>query len=165
MTEVRPGGASRSGRPATGKGSEEPEAATVARVQHAGAVAACVTAVLAALFGDWGSWSAPLGEGLPGFPLPWGVTAGPPVLLVSLAGVFVGWAGAPSFARTWVHTAAGLAAATGLLALPRGVWGEAGVRAALSEAAYAGLFGVAMGWVPALAALAVIRRRAPGGPY
>ncbi|MFD5148351.1 hypothetical protein [Streptomyces sp. NPDC058401] len=130
------------------------------RVQHAGAVAAWVTAVLAALFGDWGSWSAPLGDGLPGFPLPWGVTAGPPVLLVSLAGVFVGWAGAPSFARTWAHTAAGLAAATGLLALTRGGWGADGAWAALSEAAHAGLFGVLMGWVPALAAFAVTRRRA-----
>ncbi|MGW5396425.1 hypothetical protein [Streptomyces sp. NPDC003952] len=130
------------------------------RVQHAGAVAACVTAVLAALFGDWGSWSAPLGDGLPGFPLPWGVTAGPPVLLVSLAGVFVGWAGAPSFARTWAHTAAGLASATGLLALPRGGWGADGAWAALSEAAHAGLFGVLTGWVPALAAFAVTRRRA-----
>lgn len=130
------------------------------RLQHAGAVAACVTAVLAALFGDWGGWSAPLGDGLPGFPLPWGVTAGPPVLLVSLAGVFVGWAGAPSFARTWAHTAAGLAAATGLLALPRGGLGVDAVWAALSEAAHAGLFGVAMGWVPALAAFAITRRRA-----
>lgn len=132
------------------------------RAQHAGAVAACVTAVLAALFGDWGSWSAPLGDGLPGFPLPWGVTAGPPVLLASLAGVFVGWAGAPSFARTWAHTAAGLTAATGLLALPRAGWEADGVRAALSEAAHAGLFGAAMGWVPALAALVIHRRRAPG---
>ncbi|MER5759075.1 hypothetical protein [Streptomyces sp. NPDC002082] len=130
------------------------------RVQHAGAVAACVTAVLAALFGDWGSWSAPLGDGLPGFPLPWGVTAGPPVLLVSLAGVFVGWAGAPSFARTWAHTAAGLAAATGLLALLRGGWGPDAGWAALSEAAHAGLFGVLTGWVPALAAFAITRRRA-----
>lgn len=132
------------------------------RVQHAAAVAACVTAVLAALFGDWGGWSAPLG-GLPGFPLPWGVTAGPPVLLVSLAGVFVGWAGAPSFARTWAHTAAGLAAATGLLALLRGGWGADGAWAALSEAAHAGLFGVLTGWVPALAAFAVTRRRARRG--
>ncbi|MFE2285197.1 hypothetical protein ACFXDJ_13595 [Streptomyces sp. NPDC059443] len=129
------------------------------RVQHAGAVAACVTAVLAALFGTWGTWSEPLGNGLPGFPLPWGVTAGPPLLLVSLAGVFVGWAGAPSFSRTWAHTAAGLAAATGLLALPRRPWGADACWAALSEAAHAGIFGVALGWVPALAALAVTRRR------
>lgn len=139
----------------------ERDRAETDRMQHAGAVAACVTAVLAALFGDWGSWSAPLGDGLPGFPLPWGVTAGPPVLLVSLAGVFVGWAGAPSFARTWAHTAAGLAAATGLLALPRGGWGTDGAWAALAEAAHAGLFGVLTGWVPALAAFAITRRRAP----
>ncbi|MGW1772268.1 hypothetical protein [Streptomyces sp. NPDC002104] len=155
MTDARPAGASASGRPATAEGTGEPGAD---RVQHAGAVAACVTAVVAALSGDWGSWSAPLGGGLPGIPLSWGVTAGPPVLLVSLAGVFVGWAGAPSFVRTWAHSAAGLAAATGLLALPRGGWGAAGVWAALAEAAHAGLFGVVTGWVPALAALAVSRR-------
>ncbi len=55
----------------------------------AGAVAAGVTAVLAALFGDWGAWSSPLGAGASWFPLPWGVTAGPPVLLLTLAGVLI----------------------------------------------------------------------------
>ncbi|WP_329561241.1 hypothetical protein OG711_28255 [Streptomyces uncialis] len=96
------------------------------------------------------------------------MTAGPPLLLVTLAGAFVGWAGAPSFARTWAHTAAALAAATGLLALPRAPFGADGVWAALSEAAHAGLFGVLAGWLPALAALALTRRATgPGGlaPY
>ncbi|MGW0548596.1 hypothetical protein [Streptomyces altiplanensis] len=125
----------------------------------AGAVAAGVTAVLAALFGDWGAWSSPLGAGAAWFPLPWGVTAGPPVLLLTIAGVLIARAGAPSFARTWAHTAAGLAAAAGLLVLvleplrPETVWN------ALAEAAHAGLFGVALGWVPALAALALTGRR------
>ncbi|MFG3366551.1 hypothetical protein ACGF0K_16400 [Streptomyces sp. NPDC048156] len=132
------------------------------RLTLAAVVAAGVTAVLAALFGDWGTWSAPLGDGLPGFPLAWGVTAGPPVVLVALAGVFVAWAGAPSFARTWAHTAAGLATATGLLALLRLPVGPDTTWAALAEASHAGLFGVLAGWAPALAALAVTRRRAAG---
>ncbi|MFD0062918.1 hypothetical protein [Streptomyces sp. NPDC056690] len=132
------------------------------RLALAGIIAAGVTAVLAALFGDWGTWSAPLGEGLPGFPLAWGVTAGPPVVLVALAGVFVAWAGAPSFARTWAHTAAALAAATGLLALLRLPVGPDTTWAALAEASHAGLFGLLAGWAPALAALAVTRRRAEG---
>ncbi|CAM5237029.1 hypothetical protein STENM223S_08918 [Streptomyces tendae] len=123
-------------------------------------VAAGATAVLAALFGDWGGWSAPLGSGLPGFPLAWGVTAGPPLLLVALAGVYVAWAGTPSFARTWAHTAAGLASATGLLALLRPPYGADGAWSALAEASHAGLFGVLAGWLPALAAYAVHRRRA-----
>ncbi|MGW6139692.1 hypothetical protein [Streptomyces sp. NPDC055140] len=130
------------------------------RLALAGIVAAGLTAVLAALFGDWGTWSAPLGDGLPGFPLAWGVTAGPPVVLVALAGVFVAWAGAPSFARTWAHTAAALAAATGLLALLRLPVGPDTTWAALAEASHAGLFGVLAGWAPALAALAVTRQRA-----
>ncbi|MFE5047900.1 hypothetical protein ACFRAI_16350 [Streptomyces sp. NPDC056637] len=132
------------------------------RLALAGIIAAGVTAVLAALFGDWGTWSAPLGEGLPGFPLAWGVTAGPPVVLIALAGVFVAWAGAPSFARTWAHTAAALAAATGLLALLRLPVGPDTTWAALAEASHAGLFGLLAGWAPALAALAVTRRRAEG---
>ncbi|MGW4385855.1 hypothetical protein [Streptomyces sp. NPDC004685] len=132
------------------------------RLALAGIIAAGVTAVLAALFGDWGTWSAPLGDGLPGFPLAWGVTAGPPVVLVALAGVFVAWAGAPSFARTWAHTAAALAAATGLLALLRLPVGPDTTWAALAEASHAGLFGLLAGWAPALAALAVTRRRAEG---
>ncbi|MET7838125.1 hypothetical protein ABZT45_05795 [Streptomyces sp. NPDC005356] len=132
------------------------------RLALAGIIAAGVTAVLAALFGDWGTWSAPLGDGLPGFPLAWGVTAGPPVVLVALAGVFVAWAGAPSFARTWAHTAAALAAATGLLALLRLPVGPDTTWTALAEASHAGLFGVLAGWAPALAALAVTRRRADG---
>ncbi|WP_405601048.1 MULTISPECIES: hypothetical protein [unclassified Streptomyces] len=132
------------------------------RLALAGIIAAGVTAVLAALFGDWGTWSAPLGDGLPGFPLVWGVTAGPPVVLIALAGVFVAWAGAPSFARTWAHTAAALAAATGLLALLRLPVGPDTTWAALAEASHAGLFGVLAGWAPALAALAVTRRRAEG---
>ncbi|MFC9670373.1 hypothetical protein [Streptomyces sp. NPDC056949] len=132
------------------------------RLALAGIIAAGVTAVLAALFGDWGTWSAPLGEGLPGFPLAWGVTAGPPVVLIALAGVFVAWAGAPSFARTWAHTAAALAAATGLLALLRLPVGPDTTWAALAEASHAGLFGLLAGWAPALAALAVTRRRAQG---
>ncbi|WP_256104949.1 hypothetical protein [Streptomyces sp. ODS05-4] len=149
---ARRGAAPTAGPPGHGRRDRE-------RAALAGAVAAGVTSVLAALFGDWGSWSAPLGDGLPGFPLPWGVTAGPPLLLVSLAGVLVAWAGAPSFARTWAHTAAALAAATGLLALPAGPPGAEGLWAALSEAAHAGVFGVAAGWAPALAALAITRRR------
>ncbi|MFE2986892.1 hypothetical protein [Streptomyces sp. NPDC059262] len=132
------------------------------RLALAGTIAAGVTAVLAALFGDWGTWSAPLGDGLPGFRLAWGVTAGPPVVLIALAGVFVAWAGAPSFARTWAHTAAALAAATGLLALLRLPVGPDTTWAALAEASHAGLFGVLAGWAPALAALAVTRRRAEG---
>ncbi|GAA1230383.1 MULTISPECIES: hypothetical protein [Streptomyces] len=132
------------------------------RLALAGIIAAGVTAVLAALFGDWGTWSAPLGDGLPGFPLAWGVTAGPPVVLIALAGVFVAWAGAPSFARTWAHTAAALAAATGLLALLRLPVGPDTTWVALAEASHAGLFGVLAGWAPALAALAVTRRRADG---
>lgn len=145
--------------PGTPTGDALPGTAADDRARLAGAVAACVTAVLAALFGDWGNWSAPLGDALPGFPLPWGVTAGPPLLLVSLAGVFVAWAGAPSFARTWAHTAAGLAAATGLLALPMNPVGAEGLWTALSEAAHAGVCGVTLGWAPALAGLAVTRRR------
>ncbi|ANP48278.1 hypothetical protein AVL59_00670 [Streptomyces griseochromogenes] len=148
-----PGDASRTGG-AGGKGLARGEA-------EASAVAACVTAILTALFGSWGTWSAPLGEALPGFPLPWGVTAGPPLLLVSLAGVLVGWAGAPSFARTWAHTAGALTAATALLALPHASLDADGLWATLSEAAHAGLFGVLAGWAPALAALTVTRRRAP----
>ncbi|WP_432181337.1 hypothetical protein [Streptomyces sp. NBC_00063] len=132
------------------------------RLALAGIIAAGVTAVLAALFGDWGTWSAPLGDGLPGFPLVWGVTAGPPVVLIALAGVFVAWAGAPSFARTWAHTAAALAAATGLLALLRLPVGPDTTWAALAEASHAGLFGLVAGWAPALAALTVTRRRAEG---
>ncbi|MFB6678063.1 hypothetical protein ACFCWG_37760, partial [Streptomyces sp. NPDC056390] len=132
------------------------------RLALAGMIAAGVTAVLAALFGDWGTWSAPLGNGVPGFPLAWGVTAGPPVVLIALAGVFVAWAGAPSFARTWAHTAAALATATGLLALLRLPVGPDTTWAALAEASHAGLFGVLAGWAPALAALAVTRRRADG---
>ncbi|MEV5614162.1 hypothetical protein [Streptomyces sp. NPDC052225] len=154
-----PSAAPRGAVPSSSRGSEqggtEAGLATTAPV-----VAAGVTAVLAAVFGDWGGWSAPLGSGLPGFPLAWGVTAGPPLLLVALAGVYVAWTGTPSFARTWAHTAAGLAAATGLLALLRAPYGVDGVWAALAEASHAGLFGVVAGWLPALAAFAVGRRRA-----
>ncbi|MDH2411563.1 hypothetical protein [Streptomyces chitinivorans] len=180
MTTVRPSGAPAPWRPrrtggaagtpgpaapsaaprpgSTGHGAAGPDRQPAAAVAAAG-----ITAVLAALFGDWSTRPGPLGAGLPGFPLPWGVTAGSPMLVTVLAGVFIALAGAPSFARTWAHTAASLAAAAALPALVRPPAGPDTVWAALSEAAHAGLFGVAAGWVPALAAYAVTRRRTRRG--
>ncbi|MFF2506095.1 hypothetical protein ACFVTY_22290 [Streptomyces sp. NPDC058067] len=79
---------------------------------------------------------------------------------MALTAIFITCAGAPSFARTWAHTAAGLATATGLLALFRLPVGPDTTWAALAEASHAGLFGVLTGWAPALAALAITRRRA-----
>ncbi|MGW7199722.1 hypothetical protein [Streptomyces chryseus] len=154
---TRPG--PREAGPVSARTGGGPEATAAQDFGAAGVVAAGVTAVMAALFGDWGAWSSPFGAGSSWFPMPWGVTTGPPVLLVTIAGVLIARAGAPSFARTWAHTAAGLAAATGLLVLVLEPLGPQTAWDALAEAAHAGLFGVALGWVPALAALAVTGRR------